>query len=78
MLTESHLSVDDVDTVLSNGDIDASRITFRVSDVVGGTLQERTSASADLGWDDRGSLEWIPSGLLCVHSCRLTGRSGFL
>ena len=46
VLRESHMSVDDVDTVLSNGDIDASRITFRVSDVVGGTLQARTSASA--------------------------------
>ena len=46
VLSESHMSVDDVDTVLSNGNIDASRITFRVSDVVGGTLQARTSASA--------------------------------
>ena len=50
VLSESHMLVDDVDTVLDDGSMDASRITFRVSNVVGGTLQERVlRRSADLG-----------------------------
>ena len=47
VLRESHLLVDDVDTVLANGKVDASRIKFRVTALVGGTLQKRISASAD-------------------------------
>ena len=47
VLRESHLLVDDVDTVLANGKVDASRIKFRVTTLVGGTLQKRISASAD-------------------------------
>ena len=47
VLRESHLLVDDADTVLANGKVDASRIKFRVTALVGGTLQKRISASAD-------------------------------
>ena len=49
VLDESHMLVDDADTrdPADNTKVDASRITFRVSDVVGGTLQKRISASAD-------------------------------
>ena len=46
VLGESHLLVDDADTVLANGKVDASRIKFRVRDVAGGTLQSRASSSA--------------------------------
>ena len=49
VLTENHILVNDVDTVLSNGNVDASKITLRVSGVSGGTLQSRASASADWG-----------------------------
>ena len=47
LLTEDHLSVKDPDTVLPVGGVDPEKITLRVSDVVGGTLQRRISASAD-------------------------------
>ena len=73
VLTESHLSVDDVDTVLSNGDIDASRITFRVSDVVGGTLQERTSASADWVGMTEEALNGSPLGYYAFTLADLQG-----
>ena len=47
VLGESHISVDDLDTRLSaTGSVDASRITLRVRDVVGGALQRRASGSA--------------------------------
>ena len=73
VLTESHLLVDDVDTVLSNGDIDASRITFRVSDVVGGTLQERTSASADWVGMTEEALNGSPLGYYAFTLAELQG-----
>ena len=48
MLTEDHMSLNDVDTrdPTDNTKVHASRITFRVRNVVGGTLQKRISA----GW----------------------------
>ena len=47
LLTEDHLSVKDPDTVLSPGVVDPAKITLRVMGISGGTLQSRTSASAD-------------------------------
>ena len=49
VLTENHILVKDVDTILNDGTVDASKITLRVSGVSGGTLQSRASASADWG-----------------------------
>ena len=49
VLATHHILVKDLDTVLGNGNTDASRITLRVSGVSGGTLQSRASASADWG-----------------------------
>ena len=45
MLTEDHILLEDVDTVLGDGNIDASKITLRVSGLQGGTLQSSTSGS---------------------------------
>ena len=46
VLGESHISVKDLDTwVPETGDVDASRITLRVRDVVGGALQRLVSGS---------------------------------
>ena len=46
VLGESHISVKDWDTwVPETGDVDASRITLRVRDVVGGALQRLVSGS---------------------------------
>ena len=47
MLSESHILVDDVDTVLGDGNVDASNITLRITELLGGTLEKRISASAD-------------------------------
>ena len=49
VLTENHILVKDVDTILNDGTVDASKITLRVTGVSGGTLQSRASASADWG-----------------------------
>ena len=51
VLTEDHILVIDVDTVDVNDDLDASRITLRVSGVLGGTLQELSSDAPPV-WED--------------------------
>ena len=51
VLTEDHILVDDVDTVLLDGNIDASKITLRVTGLTGGTLQSRPASDSDT---------WIP------------------
>ena len=51
VLTEDHILVIDVDTVDVNDDLDASRITLRVSGVLGGTLQELSSDAPPV-WQD--------------------------
>ena len=43
VLTEDHILVKDVDTILNDGTVDASKITLRVSGVLGGTLQKLSS-----------------------------------
>ena len=56
ILTEDHISVEDPDTLLSDGRIDPDKITFRVMGMTDGTLQLRP---------DRGSDTWTridPSG----------------
>ena len=47
VLGESHISVKDLDTRVSgdSGDVDDSKITLRVRDIVGGELQRLTSSS---------------------------------
>ena len=45
VLGESHISVKDLDTLVS-GDVDDSRIKLRVRDIDGGALQRRASSSA--------------------------------
>ena len=47
VLSESHILVDDVDTRDVNGNVDASKITLRITELLGGTLEKRISASAD-------------------------------
>ena len=49
VLGESHISVDDVDTLLQ-GRMDASKIKFRITGLTGGTLQKRASDSDP--WSD--------------------------
>ena len=49
VLTDSHLSATDADTLLA-GVVDPSKITFRISDITGGKLQSRLSSS-DV-WED--------------------------
>ena len=73
VLRESHISVKDLDTrVSATGSVDASRITLRVRDVVGGVLQKRTSLSAP----------WVAMDLAAVYSFSLAdlraGKIGFL
>ena len=73
VLRESHISVKDLDTwVPATSDVDASRITLRVRDVVGGALQKRTSLSAP----------WVAMDLAAVYSFSLAdlraGKIGFL
>ena len=48
ILTEDHLSVKDVDTVLGDGSVDASRIKFRITNVSDGTLRSRPSDASDV------------------------------
>ena len=51
VLREEHTSVDDADTCVPGmGDVDASKIAFRVFDVVGGAFYERSSASGS--WEE--------------------------
>ena len=47
VLTEDHILVDDVDTVLLDGNIDVSKITLRVTGLTGGTLQSRPASDSD-------------------------------
>ena len=51
VLTENHILVSDVDTILNDGNIDASKITLRVSGVLGGTLQKLSSAAPPV-WEN--------------------------
>ena len=45
VLSESHMLVDDADTLDSDDNLDASKIKFRVTGLTGGTLQTRASDS---------------------------------
>ena len=47
VLRESHLLVGDVDTVLGDGNVDASKIKFRITEILGGTLQSRPASDPD-------------------------------
>ena len=51
VLTDSHLSATDADTVLAGGAVDPAKITFRISDITGGKLQSLSSSGA---WEDMG------------------------
>ena len=51
ILTEDHISVDDLDTRDVNDNVDASRIKFRITGLTGGALQRRSSSSAS-DWKD--------------------------
>ena len=73
VLSESHMLVDDVDTVLDDGSMDASRITFRVSDVVGGTLQERVSTTADWARMSEASIGGVSLGYYAFTLADLQG-----
>ena len=46
ILTQDHISVDDLDTRDVNDNVDASRIKFRITGLTGGALQRRSSSSA--------------------------------
>ena len=73
VLSESHMLVDDADTVLDDGSMDASRITFRVSDVVGGTLQERASTTADWARMSEASIGGVSLGYYAFTLADLQG-----
>ena len=47
ILTEDHISVEDPDTLLSDGRIDPDKITFRVMGMTDGTLQLRPARDSD-------------------------------
>ena len=51
VLTDSHLSATDTDTVLAGGAVDPAKITFRISSITGGKLQRLSSSGA---WEDMG------------------------
>ena len=51
ILTQDHISVDDLDTRDVNDNVDASRIKFRITGLTGGALQRRSSSSAS-DWKD--------------------------
>ena len=51
VLTEDHIQVEDVDTVLGDGSVDASSITLRITGLTGGTLRSRPSDASDV-WTD--------------------------
>ena len=51
ILTQDHISVDDLDTRDVNDNVDASRIKFRITGLTGGALQRRSSSSAS-DWED--------------------------
>ena len=46
ILTEDHISVDDVDTVLSSGVVDPEKITLRITNIPDGTLRSRINISS--------------------------------
>ena len=52
VLSESHILVDDADTVLADGSMDASNIKFRITDLVGGTLHERADTGISTPWTE--------------------------
>ena len=52
VLSESHILVDDADTVLADGNMDASKIMFRITDLVGGTLHERVDTGTLTLWTE--------------------------
>ena len=70
VLTEDHILVIDVDTVDVNDDLDASRITLRVSGVLGGTLQELSSDAPPV-WEDMTLV--TGQAVLRVHPCGCAG-----
>ena len=72
ILTEDHISVDDPDTRVQ-GNVDASKITLRVSDVVDGTLKKRISLSD--GWVDMTevSIGGAPQGYYAFTLAELQG-----
>ena len=51
VLTDSHLSATDADTVLAGGAVDPAKITFRITAITGGKLQRLSSSGA---WEDMG------------------------
>ena len=73
VLSESHILVDDVDTVLGDGNVDASNITLRITELLGGTLQKRISALADWAPMSEVSIGGISQGYYAFTLADLQG-----
>ena len=79
VLRESHILVDDVDTVLANGDLDPARITFRVTISSGGSLQRRASASGSWAAMTKGVVKGVFQDYYAFTLADLrAGKIGFL